>query len=144
MIDTDVASSALAEAVASRLGELEVALARYASFAFEPDGDANAGTDGERSREAARDFVLRALHTASDPLEHAILERLVTGCATLDELAELVGLPRVAVWERVNDLVQVGLAARTLRGDGAEASAAGRALVEWIEEVAAAAERQRR
>ena len=140
-----VTSLALADGVASRLGELEAALQRYASFAFEPGGDAPPGPpEGEDAGASARELVLRALRTVSDPLNYRILERLAAGDASLEELAGLAGLPRLAAWERVNDLVQVGLAARSLRGDGAGATAAGRVLYEWVEEVSlAAAERSR-
>lgn len=129
--------SALADGLASRLGELEAALGRYSSFAFEPNEERlpSPAEQGD-AHDSARELVQRALRTVSDPLNYRILERLAAGDATLEELSDLVGLPRLATWERVNDLVQAGLAARALAGDGAGATAAGQALHEWVEEVA--------
>jgi hypothetical protein len=141
----DLASSALADGVASRMDELEAALARYASFAFEPtEGHPSPPEEGD-AHAFARELVLRALRTVSDPLNYRILARLTVGDATLVDLSRLVDLPHLAAWEQVNDLVQAGLAARSLRGDGAGVTAAGRALHEWIEEVShAAAEGRKR
>ena len=138
-------SSALADGLAARLGELEAALERYSSFVFEPGGHAPLRSEESGAHVTARELVHRALRTVSDPLSYRLLEALVAGDASLDELATLIGVPRLAAWERVNDLVQAGLAARSLRGDGAGATAAGRELYEWVEELAlAVVERSRR
>jgi hypothetical protein len=52
-------------------------------------------------------------------------------------LSAEVGLPPLAVAERVADLVQVGLAARSLVGDQVQATAAATAVVELVEAVQA-------
>jgi hypothetical protein len=80
--------------------------------------------------------VLRALRVVADPLSWALLARLRTGDATASALAEVVGEPRVAVWERVNDLVQTGLASRALDGDVVGLTASGEGLVDLVEELA--------
>ena len=132
--------AALGRALAPRLAEIAAALDRYAEFAFAP-GDAAAPralAPGEE-REAARELVLRALRAATDPLNDRILRRLAGGDATLAELSALAGLPRLAVWERVSDLVQTGLVVRALAGDGAGLTGAGAALLELVDEAAAAA-----
>jgi hypothetical protein len=139
-VGPDAAAGALGRALGARLGEIAAALGRYADFAFSPDeGAAPAALPPGERPEAARELVLRALRTASDPLNDRILRRLADGDAPLAELGELVALPRLAVWERVNDLVQTGLAARSLAGDEAGLTAAGRALLELVDEAAAAA-----
>jgi len=74
--------------------------------------------DEDVREEAAREFVLRALHRGSDPLNHWIVrvaheERSVA----VAELEGQVGVTRSTLSERVNDLVQVGLLERNLEGD---------------------------
>jgi DNA-binding IclR family transcriptional regulator len=72
-----------------------------------------------------------------------MLLRLLEADTDLDALATLLGLPRLAVWERVNDLVQAGLVARSLEADQAGLTAAGEALVELVESIARAAAEKR-
>jgi hypothetical protein len=139
-VGTRADPAALGRALAGRLAEIVAALDRYADFAFTPDDRAApAAVEPGEERDAARELVLRALRAACDPLNDRILRRLAAGEATLAELSALVDLPRVAVWERVSDLVQTGLAARSLAGDGAGLTAAGSALLELVDEAAAAA-----
>ncbi len=96
------------------------------------DGEAAAA----RLPDAARELLLRALRLAGDPVNYQILgalgpEEAVTAAA----LMEKTGLGRVALSERVNDLAQVGLAARDPIGDDVRATplAVGlRALVEEL------------
>lgn len=130
----------LGRALAPRLAEIAAALDRYAAFAFSPGGGgAPSALEPGEGGEAGRELVLRALRAASDPLNDRILRRLAEGDATLPGLTELVALPRLAVWERVNDLVQVGLVGRSLEGDRAGLTEAGAALVELVGQAAAAA-----
>lgn len=130
----------LGRALAPRLAEIAAALDRYAAFAFSPgEGDAPSALEPGEGREAGRELVLRALRTASDPLNDRILRRLAEGDATLPRLTELVALPRLAVWERVNDLVQAGLVGHSLEGDRAGLTEAGAALVELVGQASAAA-----
>lgn len=130
----------LGRSLAGRLGEIAAALDRYAAFAFAP-GDAGtpAGITAGEEHETARELVLRAFRAASDPLNDRILRRLAAGDATLADLSVLVGLPRLAVWERLSDLVQTGLVARSLEGDEAGLTAAGRVLLQLVDEASAAA-----
>jgi hypothetical protein len=127
----------LGKALGARLAEVAAALERYGAFAFSPGQEAPPAA-GDRT-EAARDFVLRALRTATDPTNAALLRRLAGGDATLAALGQLVGLPRLAVWERVNELVAVGLVGRSLEADTAGLTAAGAAVVSLCEEAAQAA-----
>jgi DNA-binding HxlR family transcriptional regulator len=139
--DSRVDAEELGRSLAVRLAEIAAALERYAAFSFSP-GDAGAPSataSGAEHEAAARELVLRALRAASDPLNDRMLRRLAEGDATLTTLSELVTLPRLAVWERLSDLVQTGLVARSLERDEAGLTAAGRALLELIGDAAAAA-----
>jgi hypothetical protein len=128
----------VAKALGARLADVEAAVDRYGSFAHGP-GSAlppPALADGEVAA-GARDLVLRALAMVADPIDHRILCRLADGDTSLVELAALVELPRIAVWERVNDLVQVGLVGHALDADQAGLSPAGSGLVALVDEVVA-------
>jgi hypothetical protein len=127
----------LGKALGARLAEVEAALERYGAFAFSPAQEAPPAP-GDRT-EAARDFVLRALRAATDPANAALLRRLARGDATLAALGEVVGLPRLAVWERVNELLAAGLLARSLEADTAGLTSAGAAVVALCEAVTQAA-----
>lgn len=130
----------LGRALAPRLAEIAAALDRYAAFAFSPGGgEAPPALEPGEGAEAGRELVLRALRAASDPLNDRILRRLGEGDAALLLLAEVVALPRLAVWERVNDLVQTGLVARSLEGDRAGLTEAGATLLELVGQASAAA-----
>lgn len=128
----------VAKGLADRLADLEAARDRYASFAFTSGREASPGAgSADDTARAGRDLVLRALATLADPVNDRVVQRLVDGDATLGELAALVSLPHLVVWERVNDLIQVGLVRRALDGDRAGLTGAGRALAELVAEVAA-------
>lgn len=136
----DVDAQLLGTALAARIAEIEAAVDRYGAFAFEPGTGPStpALAPGERAQ-AARELMLRALRAAGDPLGYSMLLRLAEGDATVDELASLVALPRLSAWERVNDLVQAGLAGRSLESDGAGLSALGRVIVDLVEGASRAA-----
>ncbi|NKQ54378.1 hypothetical protein HFP15_15945 [Amycolatopsis sp. K13G38] len=121
-----------------RLAALRVALERYDGFAFRPGGDEPVARD-DPVGDAALAFVLRALRAASDPDGWRVLARLAGDAATTAELAGELSCPRIVAWERVNELVQVGLANRELDGDLAQLTEAGRGIVELVELMAQAA-----
>ena len=130
--------------LARRLADIAAAAARYDAFAFTegpapPDGDPE-GLGGE---DAARDLALAALRTAGDPLAYAMLRRLAAGDAPLAELTAVTGLPRLAVWERLNGLVAAGLAGRHHDADAAGLTPAGAVLVDLVEGAVQAVMRNR-
>ncbi len=89
-------------------------------------------------RDAATDMTLRALRVAADPTNFALLNFLATHAATpMAELEKATGLGRLALAERVNDLVQVGLAGRNIDTDHVQCTAGGAALVELIDSIGA-------
>ena len=137
-------TSLVGKALGARLEELEATIERFRAFAFEPDAASTrpAVVEGE-SLENARELVLRAFRMMGDPLHYRALLHLGASDSSLDALAAVLDLPRLAVWERVNDLVQAGLVVRSLEADQAGLSAAGQALVELVEAIARGAAEER-
>jgi predicted transcriptional regulator len=88
-------------------------------------------------RAAAADITLRALRAAADPANHAILTVCVRRASVpVSELGEAVGLGRLPLTERVNDLAQVGLLTRNIDTDHVQATAGGAALARLIGDIA--------
>ena len=87
-------------------------------------------------KEAATDMTLRALRAAADPANFAILAFLAAhASAPMAELEQAAGIGRLSLSERVNDLVQVGLAGRNIDTDHVQITAGGAALVGLIESI---------
>ena len=94
-----------------------------ASFRDEP---------GERET-AARESVLRALRMASDATNYRILESLSDGVGTpIEDLVQATGLDRLALAERVGDLVSAGLAAKLPEANQVVGVPAGAAIVQLV------------
>ncbi len=129
----------LAEGLWARIRSLTLAADRLDRLPENPGGVA---PGCEAREEVAREFVLRMLRVAVDPVNYALLRQLVGESAVpLVELARGVNLPPLAVAERVADLVQVSLASRSLVGDQVQATAAASAVVELVEGVGQALSR---
>lgn len=128
----------IARGLSGRLADVEQAVHRYGSFAHRPGTEPAPDAAVPRERDAAaRDLVLRSLATFADPVNQAVLGRLGEGDAPLSDLMALVGLPRPAVWERINDLRQVGLVGHALDEDTVGLSAAGAAMMGLVDTVVA-------
>ncbi len=123
----------IAEGVAGRLRSLVLVLDRLDRLES-GSGEWLAGfADGELP-EAAEAMTLRALHTASDPANYAILKALGAGeSSKIGDLMAVTGYGRLPLTERLNDLVQVGLASRLIDTDHAQITAAGAAMSELID-----------
>jgi hypothetical protein len=88
---------------------------------------------------AATEMTLRTLRLAADPANFALLNRLAgAGALTTAELEQAAGLGRLALGERLNDLVQVGLAARNIDTDQVQVTQAGAALAGLITSISQA------
>jgi hypothetical protein len=126
--------------LAGRLADIAAAAERYDGFAY---SDRPPPTVATRAAEdpavEARDLALSALRAAADPLAYAMLRRMAEADVPLSDLSAVTGLPRLAVWERLNGLVAVGLAGRRHEDDSAGLTPAGEALVQLVEEAVAAA-----
>jgi hypothetical protein len=91
----------------------------------------------DRLSETAREMFLRALRVASDPLNFRILEQLdLIEAVELPDLMEQTGLARVAVSERVHDLVQCGLAVREMIGDQIRRTSLASGILGLVDEIA--------
>lgn len=95
-------------------------------------------TNPERLAEHSRELLLRALRVAGDPINYRVLSLLdPIEPAGLSELMELTGLGRVALSERLNDMVQTGLAVREMVNDHVRGTDLGAGLTSFVEDVAA-------
>ncbi len=85
----------------------------------------------------AREVLLRALRATSDPLNFRLLAMLdPLAPVGIGTLMERLGLDRVAASERVNDLVQAGLAVREMVNDEVRGTPLGRGLVALVDRAA--------
>jgi len=102
-------------------------------------GEWLAKRQSEDWQSAATEMTLRALRVAADPTNYAILAFLsLHASAPVAELENATGLGRLALAERINDLVQVGLAGRNIDTDQVQGTAAGAALTGLINSISRA------
>jgi len=125
-----------------RLRDVILAEQRLEGFAFAPEAPeigwsarlAALADDASARADLARDVALRVLGAAADGVNCRLLSVLRQDTpVALDELARRLGLPPVAVAERLSALSQLGLAARDLERNGALGTAAGCGIVALIE-----------
>lgn len=82
----------------------------------------------------ARDWVLRALRLASDPLNYQLLVVLKNSDGlSITELMRATQMPRVELTERVKDLAQLGFVAQSLESEMVLATRAAAGIVALIE-----------
>lgn len=129
---SDGLADALTRSLTRRMAEVKAAAERLQGFAFAPDEPVPELIDEGNEQATLRDMILRALSRAVDPVNFSLMEELADSDRTVARLAEALVLPRSAVSERVNDLLQVGLVHRTHTGDGVVLSEGGRAIVELV------------
>jgi hypothetical protein len=137
-LDTDV----VAEGLWRRLRDVVLAERRLERFAFAeqataPDRLVALAHDAAALTELAQDVTLRALAVAADGGNYRVLAALGGEPRPLDQLSRGLGLPPLAVSERVAALAQVGLAARDLERDDVAGTPAGRGLVALVDTIAA-------
>ncbi len=90
--------------------------------------------DEAQTRTAARQWVLRAIRLASDPLDYRILSLLHESAGmTVTQLMEATALGRVDLTERIKELAAVGLVAQALDADTVQGTRAGEGMVAWVE-----------
>lgn len=142
---TETRSSAhdpLARGLAARMRDAVEAADRMASFSFDGrpgESPPSALADGEELA-TAHDLVLRVLRAAGDSLNFRILAAAAARSsdgAPLDALAHDLGLARMALVERVHDLIQLGLVARDLQLDTVRATGAGDGVLALVTELEA-------
>lgn len=85
-------------------------------------------------RAIAGDLVLRALRAALEPTNFAILLKLREQPAVpLSDLEQATQLNRLSLSERVNDLIQVGLAVKDVQTGQVQGTKAAEAMVEFLQ-----------
>jgi hypothetical protein len=81
-----------------------------------------------------REWLLRALRLAADPLNYQILRALQDSDGMIiAELMRLTHASRVDLTERIKDLAQSGFVAQALESDGVQGTRAAAGLVAWVE-----------
>jgi DNA-binding transcriptional ArsR family regulator len=142
----DAAVRAVADGLWSRVRDVILAERRMERFAFAPDSPgagppgrlAALGADAGAIAALARDVTLRALAAAADPVNRDILSALGDRAVSVAEIARRVGLPPLALGERITALAQAGLAARDLERDAVLSTEAGRGLAALADALAEA------
>lgn len=94
--------------------------------------------DDAQIEATARDWVLRALHIATDPLNYAILRALAESDGLSSaQLMQTTRLARVELTERVKDLAQAGFVAQEMESETVQATPAAEGVVAFIESLRA-------
>jgi hypothetical protein len=138
------AVEALAGGLWRRLRDVVLAERRLEQFAFAPGAAAPAdrlaalGQDDAALAALALDMTLRALAAAADGVNYRLLAAVGDEPVSLDEVARTLGLPPLAVSERIGALAQVGLVARDLERDAIVGTEAGRGALLLVRSVGAA------
>jgi DNA-binding MarR family transcriptional regulator len=124
----------------SRVRELLAVVDRLDSFVFDgPAGSRPTPAAAAERTGVAEAFVVRALRAACDPDGWRIIAAVRDDDVAIGELSSRFGVPRVIVREQVNELIQAGLVSRELESDRVGLTAAGRAVLEIVVELARAA-----
>ena len=130
-----------------RMRDVILAERRLERFTFAPETPEGGASgplsalagDKEAASAMARDMALRAVAAGAEGVNFRILSGLGESGpggeapVGLGELARRVGLPELAVSERLNALAQAGLVRRDLERHAAIATKAGRGLVGLLE-----------
>jgi len=125
--------AAVAAGLASRLRALVAALDRLDRLES-GSGTWLAGFAETELSSAATELSLRALRTVADPANFAVLQALAGDAShPLSHVIDITGLGRLVLSERLNDLVQVGLATRLIDTDHAQITGAGASLIRLID-----------
>ncbi|MEX2557922.1 MAG: hypothetical protein WEB06_20110 [Actinomycetota bacterium] len=129
----------LADGLWRRLRDVILVAERIETYSFtESDAPRHEPLGSAEAVAVATDQVVRALREAGDPDGWRLLARVADTQegVPLDELAAMLDRPRLATVERVNALVQAGLAQRALDLDRVFATMAGDALIGLVRAVA--------
>jgi len=129
----------IAEGIAGRLRSLVLALDRLDRLES-GSGEWLADFNEKELPESAVELTLRTFRIASDPTNYHLLITLEKHTTlSIPDLLTATSLTRLPLSERLNDLVQVGLATRLIDTDHAQITAAGAGVVgfmrDMIEEV---------
>jgi hypothetical protein len=128
----------VASGLAGRLRSLVIAIDRLDRLES-GSGDWLTGFVDSELGDAATALTLRALQSSADPKNYVILQALVAdNSLPMDRLIATTGVGRLELTERLNDLVQVGLAMRLIDTDHAQITVAGATIVRLTREIVSA------
>ena len=120
-----------AEGLWQRFKEMVMVRKRLENYVFMPETNPEEKVNGwldhlldeGQVKLLATELTLRAFRVAVEAINYKILVRLQRErSVSISMLAELTGLPDLSVGERVNDLVQVGLALRSIEDNQVNAT----------------------
>lgn len=138
---------AIAAGFATRIREVAAAHERASSFVRIPVAEAARAvpdrverTAGDPGR-ASRDLILRACRTIGVGTNAELLARLAGGDSNDAELSEWTNLDPIVMWERINELIQVGLARRDLTTGRVGLTAAGAGIAAVLDDLVQAVDR---
>ncbi len=139
--DSDSARTEIVEGLWARLRNVLIALDRVDRLAtttgFEGWIEAFQREDAQMDA-TAREWVLRAMRIACDPLNYKILRAIQSADGTrVAQVMEQTRMARVELAERVKDLAQVGLVAQDLETESVQATRAGAGVIALMEELSA-------
>jgi hypothetical protein len=128
-------TESLAEGLWPRLRLLALAVEREDRFVAGPEeGEPGPGGLGRDARRAAEELVLRSVRVGADPVNFSILVELSKEAAMpFRDLMGATGLDRLTLGERVNDLIQVGLATKDVETRSVSGTLAAAGLLELVE-----------
>ncbi|MDH5506054.1 MAG: hypothetical protein OEZ02_02405 [Anaerolineae bacterium] len=127
------AISTIAGGIAARLRSLVTLLDRVDRLEA-GSGSWLASFPAQELPAAAQELSLRALRTAADPANFAVLQALAASSSQpIQQLVAATGIGRLALSEKLNDLVQVGFASRMIDTDHAQITAAGAQMAALVE-----------
>lgn len=125
----------IAVGIAGRMRSLVLTLDRLDRL------EAGTGTWRKRFEEkelelAVTEMSLRALQSATKTKNYAILKQLsLQPSYSMKELTEVLGQERLGLSERLNDLIQVGMATREIDTDQVQITPSGTDMVKMISDL---------
>jgi len=123
-------SLSMAESLWQRFRLIAMAIDREDRFVAGPEeGVPTVGPPGSDVERAAEELVLRSLRVGTETVNFSILRELSKEITTpFSELMDVTGLDRLTLGERVNDLIQVGLATKDVETRSVSGTPAAGAL----------------
>ncbi len=90
----------------------------------------------EEINEIAKELVLRVFRTALEPTNYVILQKLIKETwVPFSDIMQVTGLNILSVSERVNDLIQAGLAVKDVQTGQVQATQAAQRVIEVFQEM---------
>ena len=131
--------SAIIEGLFARIKSLVLALHRHDRLETAQDFNGwfeRLTENREEIADIALHMTLRAIHVASEPTNFRLLQRLQREqTVSLRSLMNTTGMSRVPVHDRINTLMQAGLAVQELESDDVRITPLGEGVVRWLEEL---------